>query len=122
MSTLALRVVAVVLSLAAVGLAITSISRAPTLSVRLTTFAGESLPGAFVAYRYKGYRFNFVDSLTYYRSGKAIQTDDAGQFEIPGFIEFHPPLDTGLAPPFPAQTTTGDSWPATAGRSTSVAR
>lgn len=98
MRTLALRAAAVVLLLAAVGLATVSISRVAPLRVRLTNLDGEPLTGAFLAYRYKGYRFNFVDSLTYYRPGEVVRTDDAGQFEIRGFLELHPPLDSGLAP------------------------
>lgn len=98
MRTFVLRAAVIVLLLAAGGLVLTSVSRVPPLSARLTALDGRPLPGAFVAYRYKGHRFNFVDSLTYDRPGKALQTDDAGRFQIPGFIELHPPLDSGLTP------------------------
>ncbi len=98
MRKIALRAAVIVLLLAVIGLARVSISRVPTLSVQLATLEGEPLPGAYLAYRYKGYRFNFVDSLTYYRPGEVLRTDAAGRFEIPGFLEFHRPLDSGLQP------------------------
>jgi hypothetical protein len=68
------------------------------LALRLESFSGEPLLGAYVGYRYQGSRFNFVDSLSYWRRGEVIRTDAEARFEIPGFIELHPPLDSGFHP------------------------
>lgn len=91
-----------VLTVALVGtaLAITavSISIVPSLSGTVTDLEGRSVAKAFVAYRYKGSRFNFVDSLSYYRPGEVLLTDANASYDVPGFVQLHQPLDGELVP------------------------
>lgn len=82
----------------AIVIAATTISRAPTTAYRLVDDAGEPVAGAYIAYYHKGYRFNFVDTLTYERPGTILRTDAEGRFEIAGFWHLHRPLDRGLVP------------------------
>ncbi len=93
-----LRIAASVAVCAAAAFVWASISRVPTLELRLESFSGEPQPWAYIAYRYQGSRFNFVDSLSYWRRGEVTRSDAEGHFVIPGFFEWHPPLDSGLDP------------------------
>ncbi len=86
------------IALVTLALAGSSVSRVPPLTGTLLSLDGEPLPGAYMAYRHRGYRFNFVDSLTYTRKGDTLRTDEAARYHVPGFIELHPPLDSGLEP------------------------
>lgn len=92
------RIVAIVVLLGVVALAATSISIVPPLSGKVTTLSGRPLPGAYLAYLYKGSRFNFVDSLSYYRPGGLLRTDATATYDVPGFMHIHRPLDGGLVP------------------------
>lgn len=80
------------------AVAATTVSVVPSRTFTLQDASGRPLEGAYVAYSYKGYRFNFVDSLTYHRTGAILRTNARGEFETPGFVHVHRPLDSALKP------------------------
>jgi len=88
----------VVLGLLGMAVAVSSISRAPESSGTLLDDTGNPVEGAYIAYFHRGYRFNFVDSITYRRPGAIIRTDAAGAYRIDGFWHVHLPLDRKLTP------------------------
>lgn len=94
-----LRRVALALALLLIAaVAVTSVSVVPSRTGTLLDASGRPLEGAYVAYSYRGYRFNFVDTLTYERPGKIVRTDARGEFKTRGFVHVHPPLDSALMP------------------------
>lgn len=92
------RILLALLLVFGVAVAVTSVSVVPGRTFTLLDTSGRPLEGAYVAYSYKGYRFNFVDTLTYHRPGAILRTDARGEFKTPGFVHVHPPLDTALKP------------------------
>lgn len=94
-----LRRIALVLALLLVAaVAATTVSVVPSRTETLLDASGRPLEGAYVAYSYKGYRFNFVDTLTYHRPGAILRTGAHGEFKTPGFVHVHRPLDNALKP------------------------
>jgi hypothetical protein len=93
-----LRVLVVLVALSLVLTVVLTVSVAPGWRGLLVDLRGEPLQGAFVAYYWKGYRFNLVDSITYQRPGTILRTDSEGRFRIRGFVHLHRPLDSRLSP------------------------
>lgn len=91
------RVLLVLLALVLVVAVASTVSVAPGLEGKLVDVRGEPLAGAYVAYYWKGYRFNFVDSITYERPGTILRTDAKGRYRIRGFVHLHRPLDSRLS-------------------------
>jgi hypothetical protein len=81
------------LVLGAIALAAVSMSIVPALSGTITTLDGGAVSEAYIAYRHKGSRFNFVDTLSYYRPGEVLQTDATASVDVPGFLQVHYPWD-----------------------------
>ncbi len=77
---------------------ITMVSYAPKVDLVFVDDRGRLLPGVWVAYRYRGSRFNLVDSLAYRRPGALAQSETDGRLRLPGFFHVHAPLDGGLQP------------------------
>ena len=86
---------AAVLTLAIVA---ASISIAPETRGKLLDDKGDPIVGAYIVYYYRGYRFNFVDSITYWRPGSIIRTDSTGSYKIERLLHFHNVLDRKLSP------------------------
>jgi hypothetical protein len=78
--------------------AVACVAFTPRFSGRVEALDGRSLTGAHVSYRYRGSRFNFVDSLSYERPGGVLRTGADGSFEIPGLWHLRKPLDGRLQP------------------------
>lgn len=93
-----LRVFFVFAALVLVLAAVSTVSIASGWEGELVDLQGAPLEGAYVAYYWKGYRFNFVDSITYQRPGAVLRTDARGRLRIRGFVHLHPPLDSRLSP------------------------
>lgn len=70
----------------------------PGLDLTLVDAQGRPIEGAYVVYRFKGYRFNLVDSITYRRPGGVAKSDGRGHVDIPGFPHTRPFLSTSLRP------------------------
>ena len=82
----------------AVIVAVACVAFTPRFPGRVEALDGRSLTGAHVAYRYRGSRFNFVDSLSYERAGGVLRTSADGSFVIPGLWHLRKPLDGRLEP------------------------
>ena len=83
------------LLLAALSVAVTKPIRA-----RLVDEHGAPLADAFAVYHIKGYRLNFVDSITFNKGGGIVRADEAGRIEIPRRVVMRRPypLDLKIAP------------------------
>lgn len=92
------RILTVVVILGVLAVAVASISVVPALSGKITALDGRAVSEAYIAYRYKGSRFNFVDTLNYYRPGEVLLTGATATFYVPGFLQPHFPLDGPLVP------------------------
>ena len=87
-----------VLTCVAMSCAISMVSYAPEVDLVFVNDRGGPLPHVWVAYRYRGSRFNFVDSIAYERPGALTVSEANGQLHLPGFFHVHAPLDGGLQP------------------------
>lgn len=69
-------------------------------SERFTVLRPDGTPaaGAVVAFHYRGYRFNLVDSIDYERSGRIVRADARGVVELPDRLYLKGPLDGYLEP------------------------
>jgi len=59
-------------------IAAASISIAPETKGKLLDDKGDPVEGVYIVYYYRGYRFNLVDSITYWRPGSIIRADSIG--------------------------------------------
>lgn len=82
----------------AAGAVASTVSYAPAIDVRFVDRQGRPLQGVWIAYRYRGSRFNFVDSLSYERRGALVRSGVDGRLRVPGFLHLHRLLDGGLRP------------------------
>jgi hypothetical protein len=64
---------------------------------RVVNPSGQPLAGVFVAYLYRGFQYNVVQSSVYCRSGSIVLTDKNGEFHVEPTIHVHLPfpLETG---------------------------
>jgi hypothetical protein len=62
--------------------------------VRIVHEDGSPVAGAYGACLYSGYRFNFVDSISYERPGRVVRSDAGGRLSLPRRLYWKGPLDT----------------------------
>jgi hypothetical protein len=84
--------------LVTLAVAAASISISPETKGKLVDEKGKPIEGAYMVYYYRGYRFNFVDSISYWRPGAIIRTDATGSYRMPRLWHIHSPLDGRLSP------------------------
>ena len=95
---LLIRIFLVSAALLTLVIAAASISIAPETRGKLLDDKGDPIEGAYIVYYYRGYRFNLVDSITYWRPGSIIRTDSTGSYKIERLLHFHNVLDRKLFP------------------------
>jgi len=66
----------------------------PETRVRIVREDGSPVAGAYGACFYSGYRFNFVDSISYERPGRIVRSDAGGRLSLPHRLYRKGPLDT----------------------------
>jgi hypothetical protein len=94
----AARIAAWAAGVLAAALLASTVGRVPPQEIVLRGPGGEPIEGGWVGYRYKGYSFNLVCSITWHRPGGVVATDAAGRAVIPGHLYWKRPLDGYLRP------------------------
>lgn len=94
----AARIAAWAAAVLAAALLASTVGWAPARELTLLGPDGEPIERGWVGYRYKGYRFNFVCSITWHRPGGVVATGAGGRAWIPGRLYWKRPLDGYLRP------------------------
>jgi hypothetical protein len=81
-------------ALALVGGVASLVGYTPETRVRIVREDGSPVAGAYGACFYSGYRFNFVDSISYERPGRVVRSDAGGRLSLPRRLYWKGPLDT----------------------------
>ena len=89
------RIAKAILLLLAAGLLAASVGVVMPRTVRVVGPDGAPVE-AWAAYHYTGYRFNFVDSIQYSRTGAIVKSDADGELRLAGKIYWRFPFDGWL--------------------------
>jgi len=92
------RVAWLVVATLGIGLAVSQLGVSWPRTLTVVDRSGRPLDDVYLGYLLSGYRFNFVDSISYEVHGGVVRTDHLGRATIPLRLYHKYPLDTYASP------------------------